>query len=114
MENNNVNRYQNQDGSVNVNSVSNLTGAFAAAFVQKVWEYSGYSENAVNNLFERLERLHTEGRKANVIELLKQVCDKIGYAFPSEIEAAAQHQQTRAAFILSFLSDYDDALLDLE
>lgn len=114
MEKNNVNRYQNQNGSVNMNSVSNLTGAFSAALVQRVWECSNHSENAVYNLFEKLERLNNEGREGDVIGLLKQVCDKIGYAFPSEIEAASQNPQVRAAFILSFMADYDDALLDLD
>ena len=114
MNSNATGRYQYPDGNVNMNSVAHLTGTFAAALVQRVWEHSGHGESAVYNLFERLERLNNEGREAEVMELLKLVCGIVGHAFPCEIDRATQSPPVRTGFILSFLSDYDDTLLDLE
>jgi hypothetical protein len=113
MNNKNMNRYQHLDGTINTASIAELTRPFATDLAQKIWEYSSHSENAVNNLFDKLERLNSEGHEAEFMGLLKTVCGKIGFTVSDEIEAATQNTQTRTAFILSFLSDYDDALLDL-
>ena len=65
------NRFLYPDGNVNMNKISNLTDTFAAALVQGVWEHSGHGENAVHNLFEKLERLNSTGYEAEVIEMVK-------------------------------------------
>jgi hypothetical protein len=108
------NRYLCADGTANMNSISNLTGTFAAALVQRVWERSGHNESAVYNLFEKLERLNSMGQEGEVIELLELVCSTVCYDFAVEIGTAIQCPQVRTGFIVSFLSDYDDALLDLD
>jgi hypothetical protein len=113
MSDNIAGRYQHSDGNINTNSVSELTRPFATDLAHRIWEYSSHSENAVNNLFDKLERLNNNGQEAEVMGLLKTVCGKIGFAVSDEVETATQEPQTRTAFILSFLSDYDDALLDL-
>lgn len=114
MNNTAASRYLYPDGNVNMNSIANLTGTFAAALVQRVWEQSDHSESAVYALFEKLERLNNAGHEAEVMELLKLVCSVAGHDFADEITTATQNKQVRTGFILSFLSDYDDALLDLE
>lgn len=114
MNNTTASRYLYPDGNVNMNSISNLTGTFAAALVQKVWEQSGHNESAVYALFEKLERLNNAGHEAEMMELLKLVCGIVGHDFSDEITTATQNKQVRTGFVLSFLSDYDDALLDLD
>ncbi len=107
------NRYLYPDGSVNMHNITNLTGTFACPLVNRIWEQSGHNERIVDSLFQWLEQLFDSGQETEFMNMLKLVCGILGHAFAGEITAATQNPQIRNAFIVSFLSDYDDALLDL-
>lgn len=106
-------RYILPEGNVNMNLVSQLTGTFTAPLVLKVWEQSGHNESTIDALFLKLERLFNDGREAEFMEEIKLLCGILGHDYADEIAIATQNEQVRNGFIISFLSDFDDALLDL-
>lgn len=107
------NLYLFPDGNVNMNSIAHLTGSFTSHLVKRIWEQSGHNEQALDRLFELLEQMNDTGREAEIMEWLQVLCGVLGHIYSDEILRATSDPQIRTAFILSFLSDFDDTLLDL-
>lgn len=81
-------------GEIGRDKINLLSGAYTPPFVEMLWTVTGGDTETADSVYSVLGGLYTEGREADMMEVL------------------AEHPQARSYFLFSFLLDYDDVVQD--
>lgn len=101
------------DGSVHKDKLNLISGAHTPDFVEAVWTLTDHDPDILNRMGSVLDALYTEGRKNEMLELLRLFYGIIGLDFPEEIESLIEHSEARSHFLFEFLLDFEDVASEL-
>ena len=77
-----------------------------------LWTVTGGDTNTADRVYSVLGGLYTDGREADMMEVLRMLYGVLGLQFPDDVELLSEHPQARSYFLFSFLLDYDDVVQD--
>jgi len=105
-------KYLTPCGDIDHNNINLLSGATTAPFLETMQWMSGGDAGTIQRINDLLTALYSEGRESDVLDILHILYGVAGMEFPQEIDSLCAHAEARSYFLLSFLDDLDDWLMD--
>ena len=99
-------------GAVDYNYINLLSGATTAPFLETIQWMSGGDTGTIQRINDLLTALYSEGWESDALDILRILYGVAGMEFPQEIDSLCAHAEARSYFLLSFLDDLDDWLMD--
>lgn len=99
-------------GEIGRDKINLLSGAYTPPFVEMLWTVTGGDTETADRVYSVLGGLYTDGREADMMEVLRMLYGVLGLQIPDDVELLSEHPQARSYFLFSFLLDYDDVVQD--
>ena len=89
-----------------------ISGAMTVSLLETIWTFSGYNSEGINRVSNIFNKLYSENRGNEMIDILRILYDVVGMKFPEDVDLMATHPGARQYFLFSFLLDMDDCMQD--
>lgn len=105
-------KYLTPCGDIDYNNINLLSGAITAPFLETIQWLSEGDISTIQRVNDLFTALYSEGREMDMLDVLRILYGVTGQEFPKEIESLINNADARSYFLLSFLDDLDDWMMD--